>query len=254
VLGLDRLSRVFSVYPLLWPVLGRKVRLSNGIGREFHFFCTQNPRNDTDADFSGVHVHRALVPSVCLVKSRLDIAEALASARGKAMEMNTSLPRLRLAGQCRARFLDRPVRNLTTAVASFAVVAVVVLFLAGPAGSPAVSFRLTSYAISARDVVIYGTVFTSADHAVTGAEVQICRIVKGRSDTIGQLRTNSSGLYRLAVQHLSKTALQEKVTIYFDRRRYSGEVRFIARPGHAYGVRACLAGRGSLFFLPISSY
>jgi len=140
------------------------------------------------------------------------------------------------------------------AAASVVIVAVIALFLAGPSGSPTISFRLTSYAISTRDIVIYGKVTTPTDHAVNGAEVKIYRTVRHRTRTLDEVRTNSKGLYRLVLKHLSKVTLHEKIVIRFDKRRYSSAIRFIARPGHAYGVSVHLAQRGGLFFLPINSY
>jgi hypothetical protein len=152
------------------------------------------------------------------------------------------------------RFLDRPLRNITMAAASLLVVAAIGLFLAGLPGSPGVSFTLTSYAISTRNVVVYGKVTTSSDHPVRAAEVQIYRVVKGRVRTLRELRTNREGIYRVVLGHLSSGTLDDKVSFWLGGQHHRGVVRFPVRRGRAYGVSAHLATRGSLFFLPINSY
>lgn len=174
---------------------------------------------------------------------------------GKAMMSTTTLrPADSDASEQRTRFLDRPARNIAMTAASLLVVASIGLFLVGPQGSPGVTFSLTSYAISSRNVVIYGKVSTASHQPVSGAEGQIYRVVGGRAHTLASFRTSRQGIYRLVVRHLRSATVHENISIWLHGRHYRGVVRFFVRRGRAYGVDAHLAGRGSLFFLPISSY
>jgi hypothetical protein len=124
----------------------------------------------------------------------------------------------------------------------------------GPAQATSVSFHENSYSIYGHDFVIYGKITDTSHHGVSGAKVTIGRVVDGRERVLAQMTTNSQGLYRVALNHLSQLILYVQVGMRLHGRHYQRTFVFWAHPGRAYDVSAQLLRHSTIFFLPVFSY
>lgn len=158
------------------------------------------------------------------------------------------------AARKRARFSDRPVRNALLAVASLAVIAAVALFVLGSAQPATTSFNLASYSIPGHEVSVFGKVTDPSQDSVSNAKVVIYWLAGGREKVLAHVTTNPQGLYRVAFNHLPSSTLYVQVSKRLNGRPCLGTFRFLAHPGHAYGMSVRLLHRSFLFFLPVFSY
>jgi hypothetical protein len=165
-----------------------------------------------------------------------------------------------LVSKERARFWDRPARNMALAAGSLVVIALAAMFVVGGStGSAVVSFKLTSYAIPSHNIVVYGKVTNASHTAVGGAEVKVYRLVRGGTDVLQSTFSSRQGLYRMTLPLngstlLNGSILHVRVSERLRGTEYLGALEFHARSGRAYDVSGQLRRRGSVFFLPVFSY
>jgi hypothetical protein len=157
-------------------------------------------------------------------------------------------------GRRRARFLDRPVRNILLAAASLVTISVAALFVTASPGAAAVSFSLSSYSIPGHNIVVYGKVTNASQQAVGNAQVEVYRIVNGDMRVLRQVRTRPDGLYRVVLNRKRGAMLHVKVSKRITGTHYAGATKFLVHRGEAYGASAQLVQRGSVLFLPIFNY
>jgi hypothetical protein len=159
-----------------------------------------------------------------------------------------------LVSRERARFWDRPVRNVALAAGSLVVIVLAAMFVVGGStGSAVVSFKLTSYAVPSHNIVVYGKVTNASHTAVGGAEVKVYRLVRGRTEVLERTFSSRQGLYRMTLP-VNGSILHVQVTDRLRGTEYRGALEFHARRGHAYDVSGQLRRRGSVLFLPVFSY
>lgn len=156
----------------------------------------------------------------------------------------------------RTHFSDRPVRNSLLTAASLVVFAAIALFVLGAAQPAATttSFHLTSYLTPDDDVVVYGKVTGASNDVVSGANVVIYQVVRGRHSVLAQVATSPQGLYRVTLKDLSQSTLYVQVSKRLGGMSYLGTLGIRARPDRAYDVSVVMAFRVTLFSFPVFSY